>query len=70
MATALTTRRGALLMWVVVTSSGQRVTGIAHESDARCAIQSMGYTERLDIYTYRVTPNCGAAFVAELRKAG
>jgi len=69
LATAPTTQWGALLMWVVATSTGQRVTGIAHESDARCSIQSMGHTERLGIYTYRVTPNCGPAFVAELRTA-
>jgi hypothetical protein len=55
-------------MWDVLTSTGQRVTGIAHESDARRSIQSMGHTEPLSIYTYRVTPNCGPAFVAELRR--
>jgi hypothetical protein len=55
-------------MWDVLTSTGQRVTDIAHESDARRSIQSMGHTEWLSIYTYRETPNCGPAFAAELRR--
>jgi hypothetical protein len=68
LAAAPTAQWGELLMWDVLTSTGQRVTGIAHESDARRSIQSMGHTEPLSIYTYRVTPNCGPAFVAELRR--
>ena len=61
-------RWGALLMWDLLTSTGHRVTGIAHERDARRSIQSMGQTEQLSFHVYRVTPNRGPAFVAELRK--
>lgn len=61
-------RVNEIAMWNVLTSTGQRVTGIAHESDARRSIQSMGHTEPLSIYAYRVTPNRGTAFVAELRR--
>ena len=56
-------------MWSVMTSKGLRVDGIRREQDARRAVHSLGMSEMISPYSWRVVDNLGDRFVAEIRRA-
>jgi hypothetical protein len=55
-------------MWTLTTSTGHRVTGIACERDARWAVHSLGMTEVVSPYLWRVRDNQGQQFIAQLTR--
>jgi len=55
-------------MWALTTSTGHRVTGIACERDATWAVHSLGMTEVVSPYVWRVMDNQGQQFIAQLTK--
>ena len=55
-------------MWTLTTSTGRRVIGIACERDARWAVHSLGITEVVSPYVWRVRDNQGQQFIAQLTK--
>ena len=55
-------------MWEVITSQGQRVRDIQHESDAMRAVHLLGLTTLIAPYRYLVSDHRGQRFVAEIHR--
>jgi hypothetical protein len=60
----------AVVMWVLITSDGRRLTNIGSEEAARRTVHTLGTTQLRGPFSWDVVDNQGRRFVAELTHRG
>jgi len=57
----------AVMMWILITSDGRRLSNIGSEEAARRTVHALGTTQLRGPFSWDVIDDLGRRFVAEIR---